>query len=360
MVNKRKPGLSSGHKISYGRPSLANRTKRVPLNQTGAQIRQAHEQHKNRLAALSFVQREALLGHGDHDIEMPDAPDSYSTDWQENDSDDEEALQRLPPGEEGYYHSHAGKEAIFQEIFNKRGDPRRRAHRVQTIIDSWKQQIPYLVDAYLTFKRDGPINSQATPGGWEIEIIGLDEYGTGYFVHADSAKRTNETLLRHGYIGASPEKVSLAFPLRLFEIFRQVHRVCPRYSISGLSTTLTNLHQCPRRAPLAEQLSTAYDAYLQIIREVEARTHAAMGRNASWYIKNLCAPCMYKTRNEPRLRFSWLGCIDGNNSLKLVDATFRAGTTRPDDRASTSFRWLTPDQVDLFKDEVTNSQKVRT
>ncbi|KAJ6550320.1 hypothetical protein B0H19DRAFT_1298878 [Mycena capillaripes] len=291
---------------------------------------------------------------------MPDAPDSYSTDWQENDSDDEEALQRLPPGEEGYYHSHAGKEAIFQEIFNKRGDPRRRAHRVQTIIDSWKQQIPYLVDAYLTFKRDGPINSQATPGGWEIEIIGLDEYGTGYFVHADSAKRTNETLLRHGYIGASPEKVSLAFPLRLFEIFRQVHRVCPRYSISGLSTTLTNLHQCPRRAPLAEQLSTAYDAYLQIIREVEARTHAAMGRNASWYIKNLCAPCMYKTRNEPRLRFSWLGCMDGNNSLKLVDATFRAGTTRPDDRASTSFRWLTPDQVDLFKDEVTNSQKVRT
>jgi hypothetical protein len=51
--------------------------------------------------------------------------------------------------------------------------------------------------------------------------------------------------------------------------------------------------------------------------------------------------------------------MDGNNSLKLVDATFRAGHLRPDNRASTSFRWLTPEQVDVFKDEVTDSQKVR-
>ncbi|KAJ7192578.1 hypothetical protein GGX14DRAFT_379958 [Mycena pura] len=169
--------------------------------------------------------------------------------------------------------------------------------------------------------------------------------------------RTNVTLLRHGYIGASPEKVTLAFPLRLFEVFRQIHRVCPRYSIGGLSTTLTNLHQVPRRDPLAEQLSTAYDAYLEVIREVDARVDAAMARDASWHIQNVCAPCMYKTCNEPPLRFSWLGCMDGNNSLKLVDPTFRAGTTRPDDRASTSFRWLTPEQVDVFKDEVADSQK---
>ncbi|KAJ6546358.1 hypothetical protein B0H10DRAFT_2131452 [Mycena sp. CBHHK59/15] len=47
------------------------------------------------------------------------------------------------------------------------------------------------------------------------------------FVHVDNVQRTNETLIRHGYIGSSPEKVSLAFPLRLFEIYRQIHRVCP-------------------------------------------------------------------------------------------------------------------------------------
>ncbi|KAJ7911786.1 hypothetical protein B0H13DRAFT_2480009 [Mycena leptocephala] len=70
---------------------------------------------------------------------------------------------------------------------------------------------------------------------------------------------TNETLIRHGYIGASPEKVALAFSIRLFEAYHQIHRVCPRYSLSALSTTLTNLHETTRRASLAEQLSTAYD-----------------------------------------------------------------------------------------------------
>ncbi|KAJ6472630.1 hypothetical protein C8R45DRAFT_835959, partial [Mycena sanguinolenta] len=167
------------------------------------------------------------------------------------------------------------------------------------------------------------------------------------------------TLLRHGYISTSPEKVSLAFPIRLFEIYHQAHRVCPRFSLSALSTTLTNLHEVPRRASLAEQLTAAYDAYLQIIREVDAQVHTAMGRNAAWYAKNLCAPCMYKTRNEPALRFSWLGSMDGNNSLKLVDSSFMAGQSRPDNRTSTSFRWLTAAQVDVFKNEVADSQKVK-
>ncbi|KAJ7318180.1 hypothetical protein DFH08DRAFT_714989 [Mycena albidolilacea] len=184
------------------------------------------------------------------------------------------------------------------------------------------------------------------------------EYGSQYFVHANEARRTNETLLRYGYIGASPEKVSLAFPIRLFEVYRQIHCACPRFSLSALSTTLTNLHEVPQRASLAEQLTTAYNAYLEIIREVDARAHEAMGRDAAWYIRHVCAPCMYKTRNERALRFSWMGAMDGNNSLKLVDATFMAGHSRPDNRASTSFRWLTAAQVDVFKDEVADSQKV--
>ncbi|KAJ7697393.1 hypothetical protein B0H17DRAFT_928404 [Mycena rosella] len=167
--------------------------------------------------------------------------------------------------------------------------------------------------------------------------------------------RTNQTLIRHGYLGASPEKVSLVFPIRLFEIYRQIHRVCPRYSIGALCTTLTNLHQGPRRPALAERLSTAYDAYLEIMRRVDARADAAMGRDNAWYIQNVCAPCLYKVNNEAPLRFSWLGCMDGNSSLKLVDATFRSGSVRPDNRSSTSFRWLSPEQVDVFKDEPTAS-----
>jgi hypothetical protein len=68
---------------------------------------------------------------------------------------------------------HSLLELIFIPIY-RRGDPRRRAHRVQTTIDSWKQQLPYLVEAYLKLKMDGPVNSETVPGGWEIEVIGLD------------------------------------------------------------------------------------------------------------------------------------------------------------------------------------------
>jgi hypothetical protein len=44
--------------------------------------------------------------------------------------------------------------------------------------------------------------------------------------------------------------------------------------------------------------------------------------------------------------------MDGNNSLKLVDSTYRAGTVRTDTRTTTSPRWIHPEAVDVFKDEV--------
>ncbi|KAJ7698303.1 hypothetical protein B0H17DRAFT_1196887 [Mycena rosella] len=364
-TKRKAKGLSSHHKVSYG-TSLTSfaKNKSIPLNKTGSQIAQKKEDLKNQIAALSFLQRQELFGPGDYDVPMPDAPDYYPADggeWQDIHSDEEKALHTLPPGEEGYFHSHKGKEADFHRIFDKckpgRGDPRVRAQRVQKTVDAWNEQMPYLVDAYLELKHDGPVNSDEDSEAWSIDVLGFEEKTKHNFAHASDVQCTNETLLKHGYLGASPEKVSLAFPIRLFEVYRQIHRVCPRYSIGALSTTLTNLHKGPRQPSLAERLSTAYDAYLELVRRVDSRVHAAMGRDNAWYIQNVCAPCLYKVQNEAPLKFSWLACMDGNSSLKLVDATFRSGSVRPDNRASTSFRWLTPAQVDVFKDEVVDVQK---
>ena len=44
--------------------------------------------------------------------------------------------------------------------------------------------------------------------------------------------------------------------------------------------------------------------------------------------------------------------MDGNNSLKLVDSTFRSGSVCTDNRVSNSKRWISPENVDIFKDEV--------
>ncbi|KAJ6538407.1 hypothetical protein B0H10DRAFT_2448753 [Mycena sp. CBHHK59/15] len=338
---RKSSALSGHHHISYGAKPVR---KTVPLNKTGAQIQKESEKLTGQITALSFLQREQLFGTGDYDIEMPDVEDYTGDGWKDLDSDEEAALGTLPPGEEGFYHSNEGKEAIFTQLFEKcrpgRGDARRRAHRVQKMIDAWQEQMPALVDAYLALRRDGPINSDEDPLAWTIDVVAFEGITTRRFVHQDRSRRTNETLIMHGYIGASPEKVSLAFPLRLFEIYRQIHRVCPRYSLGALSRTLTNLAEAPQRSSLAEQLSVAYDAYLEIMRRVDSRASLALGRDAAWFIHNVCAPCM-----------------DGNNSLKLIDATFRTGSLRADNRASTSFRWLTPEQVDVFKDEVADAQK---
>ncbi|KAJ6546321.1 hypothetical protein B0H10DRAFT_1852436 [Mycena sp. CBHHK59/15] len=276
--------------------------------------------------------------------------------WEDLDSDEEDALRMFPPGEEAVLQSHAGKEAIFHQILDKvnlwHGDPRTRSDRVQVLVNAWRLQMPALVDAYLEFKRVGPRISDEDPAAWPLTVLGFEENGTHLFVHSTTTKETNESLILHGYIGASPEMPALAFPIRLFEIYRQIHRVCPRYSLDALSKTLTHLHHGPRKSTLAEQLSTAYDAYLEILRGVDTRVQVAMHRTGSWEMDNICAPCLYKTVGERPLKFSFLATMDGNNPLKLVDSTFRSGTTRADDRTSRSFRWLTPEEVDLYKDEV--------
>ena len=108
---------------------------------------------------------------------------------------------------------------------------------------------------------------------------------------------------------------------------------------------------------MADQLTNAYDCYLEIMRDVAQRVDVTLNRNGPhWKQQNVCPPCLYKMVGELPLRFSLLACMDGNNSLKLVDSTFRSGVPRSDDRLSASTWWVTPEQVDRFKDEVQNSR----
>jgi len=90
-----------------------------------------------------------------------------------------------------------------------------------------------------------------------------------------------------------------------------------------------------------------------IIRETERRISIELGReDHKWSMKNVCAPCLYKTEDQPKLKFEFLAAMDGNNSLKLVDSTYHAGTVRTDSRKTESPCWIKPEDVDLFKDEV--------
>jgi hypothetical protein len=53
----------------------------------------------------------------------------------------------------------------------------------------------------------------------------------------------NETLVRNGFLGVSPDRPSLAISIELLEIYRQLRRVCPRLSLDALSRALCHIHR---------------------------------------------------------------------------------------------------------------------
>jgi hypothetical protein len=64
-----------------------------------------------------------------------------------------------------------------------------------------------------------------------------------YFVHGPDSENANETLVRHGYLGCSPEAVTTAISFETLEAYRQLHRVCPRLSDEAYSKALCHLHE---------------------------------------------------------------------------------------------------------------------
>ncbi|KAJ6591774.1 hypothetical protein DFH09DRAFT_1306483 [Mycena vulgaris] len=374
---QRKSALSAKVKVSYGsRFNRASQSHTVKVNKSASERAHANKVYNDQIAQMGFLQREELLA----DAPMSNSHHDDVFDLCGNDSDsdagwcddnrmdvdqDEDGFLMFPPGEEGLLQSHAGGEAIFHKIWDRakpgRGDSRKHRYRVQKQVDSWTCQLPVLIDPYLKMKLHGPIlTADDVPGVWYIQVLGFSESGTKAFAYSNNTVNANQVLLHHGYIGGSPNQPTIAFSIETFEIYRQIHRTCPRFSLDALAKVLNYLHMVPRRAYLAEQLTTGYDTYLAILRGVDRRVQAALKRDEEWKAKNICPPCFYKIGGEPKLLLSWLGSLDGNNSLKLVDSTFLAGNPRFDNRKTDSFRWLTAAAVNVFKDEVADSEKIPT
>ncbi|KAK1233953.1 hypothetical protein PQX77_002855 [Marasmius sp. AFHP31] len=116
--------------------------------------------------------------------------------------------------------------------------------------------------------------------------------------------------------------------------------------------------QIPYDPHCANQLRTAYNAYLAIIREVKNLSDAALQRTSDVSFHTItCPPCTYELLNETKLSPRMLLAMDGNSSLKLVDPTHKSGNPRLDTRQLYDHRWVDAEEVDVMKDEVINAQK---
>ena len=115
----------------------------------------------------------------------------------------------------------------------------------------------------------------------------------------------------------------------------------------------------PYRPYLFNQLSQAFDVYLEIIYRIDSQIRAALNRDTQeWRLRNECPACFYRLEDEPTLSFDWLISIDGNDSLKRWDTTVYGTLPRLDRRTPRSSYWLTDDEVNKFKYEVT-ARRVR-
>lgn len=86
------------------------------------------------------------------------------------------------------------------------------------------------------------------------------------------------------------------------------------------------LHQNTLQPHLAEQFRCACDCYFEITSAVDKQVEHVLKRSPLTYLKTAtCPPCMYKVQDEPLLMYSLMAAMDGNNSLKLVDASICAG-----------------------------------
>ncbi|KAK1229996.1 hypothetical protein PQX77_006925, partial [Marasmius sp. AFHP31] len=325
----------------------------------------AKTQVRNMWELLSY-QWQGLFNTSGHGVAFSDVP-IYNPDDPDDDDWNDESFQ-IPVGDEGTMNSNAGGEYGFQTFLTslledapKHIDMRERHFRTEDQNESWQRQLSLVVDAYLEFQTNGPPDAdddeECEGVEWEIRYIDFHEYRPRKICHVRGALTTNETLAHYGLLSGSPDNPSIAFPFWFLESFRQIHHVCPRYSVSGLSRTLTNTHGRFPMPHLEQQLRIAYDAYLSILRELQRRVDDALSRDSqTHFIRNVCPPCIYQLENEDPLTPRILMAMDGNNSLKLVDTTKRYGRARLDTRHIEHPQWLNAEFVDQYQDEVANSR----
>jgi hypothetical protein len=214
-----------------------------------------------------------------------------------------------------------------------------------------------------------------------------------YFRVADATERLNTTLARHGHIACAPVDPSLAFSFPALDLYRVLGARCPQLSIQVFVHGLCDLHhvciilidhcflltvkcKVPYPPYLRSQASVAIDAYYEIWRQVDARVAQALRRDSpDWRLRNACASCTYHLEDEKPDHPSMLSQMDANNSLKRIArvrnnrnsegiVTTTVNLERRDERTLINDYFLTPEEVDKYKDEVkkrlpTSAVKVR-
>ncbi|KAG8912602.1 hypothetical protein FRC02_005921 [Tulasnella sp. 418] len=241
----------------------------------------------------------------------------------------------------------------------------RRNHRERVSRENlaWNDQFEDLAIAYLEWKHTGEGVQATLPDlcndvieYWEVDVSMWSNYNSCYRIsHPDPSDPVcpSQQLVKLGLLPSSPLRPNIAFSLHTLNMY---HLLCSRFPRLGIQPFVKALCDSQGRLydhHLRVQFSNAYDAYLGILRVVDRRINAALGRDSpNWRLLNACAACHHRVENEEPLEHDYLLSIDGNNSLKRF-----GGSGNADNRIFASDYFLPRADVEEFADVVTQTSR---
>ncbi|KAI0704566.1 hypothetical protein C8Q76DRAFT_631002 [Earliella scabrosa] len=268
---------------------------------------------------------------------------------------------------------------VRRNRFRSAKDKRSWAERLERMDANWNKVLPRLVEAYLRWRYPPPPAADnlppdndppATPpsmagpppppppppppeeqGPFIVQVFDIYTLASTATIRFEAALTHAEALVQSGYLGTVPDSPSLAISLKTLELMRSIKMVKSSFSIEAFTRLLCYHYSIPYHRSLRTALADVFDVYLMIIRTVDQRVRAALGRDLpNWRILYGCPACGYEVDGERPKCFSRLWCMDGNTSLKR--ARLARGRKIGDQRVFESDYFLTTEYVNRFANEV--------
>ncbi|TCD61105.1 hypothetical protein EIP91_009022 [Steccherinum ochraceum] len=332
-------------------------TQITSIREIEARRKRAQENVDRSMAGLSSANRQAIadITEASEQVSQDDFPDNNEV------MDavlDEDQQMDIPfsdqPDSDEFAQALRDMVSNPRNFMHKRDDTRNRRQRLKNLDENWQPLIPGMVSAYLAWKAANstmsPSTSPATPADaspFEYDIDVLNVYTlqrSARIVPTDADISGAAVLIKHGYIGNSPLRPSIAISLTTLELFRRLRLRSPSFSCEAFCKVVCDLNEISYRRSYRTTFADVFDIYMIIRRSVDAAVQQALGQDSpDWRLKD-----------EPPLIFERLFCIDGNDSLKRMllsgGRAFADSRNAPSDTPSDYY--LSREFVDSFANEV--------
>ncbi|KAK1232440.1 hypothetical protein PQX77_004416 [Marasmius sp. AFHP31] len=313
---------SSQVRIAGGSATLADRLKRQAKNQ-----RFTKTQLTKLKAAQAAIQTPATDIFSEEDDEWITQGSIVCDEMMEGVLQGQDMVELSHEGEwlalvNDYYETSSGK--------RKYRDRRTRRDRTERRNRRFLPQMEGMTAAYMAW--DSECGKEGLSGGvpdeWEgpsgetvVTVVDLWRiYRAEVQANLEGSGLFWSTFLVHNSLfPCSPGISKVAVTTRTLETFRLLSLRCPRLGIQPFVKTLCDLHGVAYKPYLREQLSIAFDLYIDVRARVRKLVMATVGRDSpNWRLANACPCCQYRLKDEEPLKFSMLFTMDGNDSLKRV------------------------------------------